>query len=130
MRRLRIDVRKRRWVVATTLALFVAGTLMALVPRTEPNPSNELVSAGRIEASGNPIDTEVGHAAPFVGDFDGDGVHDLLVGQFGGVHNVPVGQFSQGILWVYRNQGTNAKPRLAAGTKFKAGKDDGRVPTG
>ena len=64
----------------------------------------------RVEAAGKPIDTEVGHAAPFVGDFDGDGVDDLLVGQFGG-----------GILWIYRNEGTNGRPKLAAGVKFKEG---------
>jgi hypothetical protein len=70
-------------------------------------------------AAGKPIDTDVGHAAPFVADFDGDGVNDLLVGQFG-----------DGILWVYRNEGTNAAPKYAAGVKFKGGKEDGRVPTG
>ena len=37
----------------------------------------ELAAPGRLEAGGKPIDTDVGHAAPFVGDFDGDGVHDL-----------------------------------------------------
>ena len=52
-------------------------------------------------------------------DEDGDGVNDLLVGQFG-----------EGILWVYRNEGTNARPKLAAGKKFKDGREDGRVPTG
>ena len=73
----------------------------------------------RLEANGKPIDTAVGHAAPFVGDFDGDGKRDLLVGQFG-----------DGILWVYDNVGTNAAPKFAAGVKFKDGAQDGRVPTG
>ncbi len=73
----------------------------------------------RLEAAGKVIDTDVGHAAPFVGDFDGDGVMDLLVGQFG-----------QRILWIYRNEGTTAHPRLAAGKKFKDGRPEGRVPTG
>jgi len=76
-------------------------------------------SAVRIEAGGKPIDTDVGHAAPFVADFDGDGVRDLLVGQFG-----------DGILWIFRNLGTDAAPKLAAGVKFKDGTQDGRVPTG
>ena len=81
--------------------------------------SSELTPPVRLTAAGKPIDTAVGHAAPFVGDFDGDGVNDLLVGQFG-----------DGILWVYRNEGTNARPKLAPGVKFKDGKEDGRVPTG
>ena len=73
----------------------------------------------RIEAAGKPIDTEVGHAAPFVGDFDGDGKRDLLVGQFG-----------QGLLWIYRNEGTGREPRLSSGQPFKTGADLGVVPAG
>jgi hypothetical protein len=88
---------------------------------TEParDLHRELMPPVRLEADGKPIDTEVGHAAPFVGDFYGRGVSDLLVGQFG-----------QGVLWVYRNVGTNANPRFTSGVKFKDGKPDGRVPTG
>src|SRR5437867_5354289 len=96
--------------------------LLASIAATQPNTTGlapELSPPVRIEAAGKPIDTAVGHAAPFVGDFDGDGVRDLLVGQFG-----------EGILWVYRNQGTNQQFKLAAGAKFKDGKKDGRVPTG
>lgn len=73
----------------------------------------------RLLADGKPIDTAVGHAAPFVGDFDQDGVDDLLVGQFG-----------EGLLWIYKNIGTHENPKLAKGVKFKDDKKDGRVPTG
>jgi hypothetical protein len=83
------------------------------------DPAQDLLPPVRLEAAGRPIDTQVGHAAPFVGDFDGDGVKDLLVGQFG-----------EGILWIYRNIGTNAQPKLEAGVKFKNGSKEGRVPTG
>jgi hypothetical protein len=82
-------------------------------------PAEELAPPVRLEAAGKVIDTDVGHAAPFVGDFDGDGIADLLVGQFGG-----------GILWFYRNEGTTAHPRLMAGRQFKDGKPEGTVPTG
>jgi hypothetical protein len=81
--------------------------------------SSDLAPPVRLEAAGKPIDTDIGHAAPFVCDFDGDGPKDLLVGQFG-----------EGLLWIYRNEGTNSEPRLAAGVKFKEGKEDGRVPSG
>jgi len=81
--------------------------------------AGELSAPVRIEAAGRPIDTEVGHAAPCVGDFNGDKVNDLLVGQFG-----------DGILWIYRNEGTNERPKLAAGVKFQDGREGGRVPTG
>jgi len=78
----------------------------------------------RVEAGGQLIDVEVGHAAPFFADFDGDGRPDLLVGQFGG-----------GKLRVYRNEadGTEAggqQPRFKEYTWFKAGADLGVVPAG
>ena len=59
-----------------------------------------------------PIDVDAG-------DFDDDGVNDLLVGQFGG-----------GVLWIYKNVGTNEAPKLAAGVKFQDGRKEGTVPTG
>jgi hypothetical protein len=93
--------------------------LAGVAPPAADDPARELAPPVLLEAGGKPIDTDVGHAAPFVGDFDGDGVNDLLVGQFG-----------DGILWVYKNVGTNAHPKLAAGVKFKDGKPEGRVPTG
>lgn len=99
-----------RVLVAAMLGLVAVGSAMA---------DDELAAPVRLEAGGKAIDTEVGHAAPFVCDFDGDGVQDLLVGQFG-----------NGQLWIYHNEGTNAQPKLAAGTKFKEGGKDGTVPCG
>ncbi len=93
--------------------------LTGLVAMGNVGLSPDLEQPVRLEAAGKPIDTDIGHAAPFVCDFDGDGMKDLLVGQFG-----------EGILWIYRNEGTNSEPKLAAGVKFKDGKEDGRVPSG
>jgi hypothetical protein len=92
---------------------------LGLLTPAADGASAELAAPVRLEAAGKLIDTEIGHAAPFVGDFDGDKVNDLLVGQFG-----------SGILWIYRNEGTNERPRLAAGVKFKGESEEGRVPTG
>ena len=80
---------------------------------------SDLLPAVRLKAGGVAIDTEVGHAAPFVGDVDGDGLRDLLVGQFGG-----------GFLTIYRNVGTHDAPVLAAGRRFRDRSGDGRIPSG
>ncbi|HEV3447765.1 MAG TPA: hypothetical protein VG099_24225 [Gemmataceae bacterium] len=98
---------------------MVAPLILLIALASLSDAAHELAAPVRLEAAGKPIDTAVGHAAPFVCDFDGDGVKDLLVGQFG-----------DGILWMYRNVGTNKQPKLAAGVKFKDGKKDGCVPTG
>ncbi|MBN2589677.1 MAG: VCBS repeat-containing protein [Sedimentisphaerales bacterium] len=99
----------------TTLSLVLTGIISVQTAAM----SKELEPPIRIEAAGKPIDTGHGHAAPHVCDFDGDGVKDLLVGQF-----------KDGQLWIYHNDGTNSQPKLAAGVKFKDGKEDGTVPNG
>ena len=81
--------------------------------------AGELREPFRVEAGGKAIDVEVGHAAPWLGDFDGDGVDDLLVGQFG-----------EGKLRVYRNAGTNDAPRFDDFTWLQAGGEDAKVPSG
>ena len=73
----------------------------------------------RVQADGKPIDVDIGHAAPYVHDFDGDGVRDLLVGQFG-----------QGRLRIYKNIGTNAAPKFGAHEWFMAGGEIASVAAG
>jgi hypothetical protein len=102
--------------------MILEALVIAWLGVANPGPAslgNALLRPVRIEAAGKPIDTEIGHAAPWVADFDGDGVQDLLVGQFGG-----------GALWIFHNEGTKAQPKLAAGMKFQAGGKDGVVPCG
>jgi hypothetical protein len=73
----------------------------------------------RLAVKGEPIDVEAGHADPFVCDWDGDGLPDLLVGQFG-----------SGRLQIFRNTGTRTAPKLAAPEVFTAGGAEGTVPFG
>ncbi len=75
----------------------------------------------RIEAEGKPIEVDIGHAAPFVVDVDGDGVKDLLVGQYGPGGKAPEGQGGRGR--VYRNLGSNAVRKFADFTWLMAGDD-------
>ena len=73
----------------------------------------------RVRDGSKYIDVDVGHAAPLYTDFDGDGVPDLLVGQFG-----------DGKLRIYRNVGSSKEPRFDGFTWFKTGEEEGKVPTG
>ena len=82
--------------------------------------AGELAAPVNVTAGGKAIDTGgVGYAAQFFSDFDGDGVRDLLIGEF-----------SQGKLRIYRNVGTNTKPRFEGYEWFQNGAPTGRVPTG
>jgi hypothetical protein len=70
----------------------------------------------RLTAGGEPIEVG-GFPAPFVGDFDADGKHDLLVGQF-----------HLGRMRIYRNVGSNARPEFETFEWFTAGGRIAGVP--
>ena len=99
--------RMRTWTWASGL-VFVAFAC---------NAGDDLAPPVRLECGGQPIDVDVGHAAPFVCDFDGDGLRDLLVGQF-----------QKGKLRIHRNVGTNREPRYDGFVYFQVGGEDATVP--
>jgi len=73
----------------------------------------------RVLAAGKPINVATGHAAPLWTDFDGDGLADLLVGQFDG-----------GKLLFFKNVGKLGAPKFGQGVFVQAGGKDISVPYG
>jgi hypothetical protein len=70
-------------------------------------------------AGGKPIQIEVGHLIPVFADFDGDGLDDLIVGDFapGGVR-------------LYKNTGKPGSPRFERHEMLHAGGSEIRVEAG
>jgi len=97
--------------------------VLAAPPEAPPRPAGlapDLAPPVQVTAKDKPLDIErSGHAAPFVGDFDGDGKPDLLVGQFSG-----------GKLRIYRNVGTAKAPKFGDFEWFKASDALGTIPAG
>ncbi len=124
-----MNVRHARMVVrasrlAGALALLATMSLAqdekpAVVLETvkHARSDSELSAPKQVLVAGAPIGVKVGHAAPLAIDFDGDGVRDLLVGQFG-----------DGKLNIFKNTGTNASPILAGGVFLQAGGKDATIP--
>lgn len=80
----------------------------------------ELLPPVQVKAGDAPINVDSpGHSAPFYADVDGDGVKDLLVGQFSG-----------GKCRIYKNTGTDAAPKLDKFVYLQAGGGEAKVPYG
>jgi len=98
----------------------------------------KLVNPIVLRAGGELIDVTTGHAAPYVLDLDGDGVRDLLVGEYGS-GRFPAERLSEetrenskglaeGRLRFYRNVGTNTKPRYEDFEYLKDGDENLSLP--
>jgi hypothetical protein len=94
------------------LAIFVA--FLALRPGPGALHPPELVEAG-----GVPVVPGLGHADAALYDWDGDGVRDLFVGQF-----------EEGKILYFRNEGTEREKRFAAGVYLEAGGQPIKIDVG
>ncbi len=93
---------------------LLAGMLAAADP-----VANDLAAPVEVHAGGQPINVDMGHAAPFVADLKGDGQMVLLVGQF-----------DQGKLRLYPNIGTKSEPKFDQFDWLQAGGKVATLPAG
>lgn len=93
--------------------------VMACVLAGQEPAATDLAPPVRLLAGSQPINVDVGHAAPFFADIKGDGKGVLLVGQFG-----------EGKLRLYPNIGTRSELRFERFDWLKANGTVCSVPTG
>jgi hypothetical protein len=83
-----------------------------------PDDASSLGERRAVEVEGKPLIVDDYAAFPALGDLDGDGRPDLLLGN------------PHGFLTVYRNVGSPGRLRLATPISFGEFCDDERIPTG
>ena len=96
-----------------------------LVAQSPTEGSPELEATFQVLCGDQPIDVGRGHAAPYVADIDGDDLQDLLVGEFG-----KRGFECEGALRIYKNVGSEGKPKFENFEYFQAGGTTGKIPSG
>lgn len=103
-----------------TVLFVLAITAAPLLHAQEGAASPTLAEPVRLLADGKPIEigalSPIAHAGPWLGDFTGDGVRDLLVGDF------------PGYFWLFANTGTDKEPVFTSKGKLQAGGVDAKTP--
>ena len=92
--------------------------MASMLAWAEPAPT-DLARPVRLLAGGQPINVDIGHAAPFVADLKGEGKPALLVGQFG-----------EGKLRIYPNLGSKTEPKFDKFAYLQAGGKEASIPSG
>ena len=121
-------------ILAALVSLTFPATAQSALPEDGPVPGSGLLAPVLIKANDGFIDVTTGHAAPYVMDYDGDGVWDLLVGEFGDgefpAERLPQskGKFVHGRLRIYRNHGSAIEPRFEGFQYLMAGDQPASIP--
>lgn len=101
----------RWWIAVASMVVLSCGLCLADAPK--------LGKGTMIEVDGNPINVEVGHLVPDAVDFNADGKKDLLVGQF-----------RNGRIVLYLNEGTDSAPVFKEGKELEAGGEPIKLDAG
>ena len=116
--------------------IFFALFCVAMMCDANPADTAQFAPPVPLQANGEIISVTTGHAAPCIYDFDGDGVQDLLVGEFGnkpfkGETTEKAGPghpWTAGKLRFYRTHGTDLAPVYKDFSYVQAGGQDAQVP--
>jgi len=120
-----------RKIASYVLAAALVLTAIAGCKKSEPAPESQsgqtqqvageakLAKGVELEAAGEPIDVEVGHLVPRACDWNNDGKKDLIVGQF-----------RDGAIRLYLNEGTDAAPVFGEFSLLQAGGKPIRLDAG
>jgi hypothetical protein len=83
-------------------SIALLGCLALTAPAVAADPNGVQFPPKQLTADDKPIDSErCAHAAPYFADFYGNGLPDLIVGEFYG-----------GRMWVYKNIGKPGQPKF------------------
>lgn len=109
---------KRRWLTAWLIVVSVGfESTLSFAAAQDGSSGIVLASPIRLRADDRFIDTgaEWGHSAPCMEDIDGDGLNDLILGDFSGKFRI------------YRNVGTAGQPSFRSDGLVQAGDADASV---